>query len=320
MIKPRILAVSFLLILFTLTSNGAKSSICFTFDDLPVDTHSDKSVSFQRSVISGLVHTCKQYHIPAIGFVNEGKMYRKDKRVDSAQIVLLQTWLKAKLELGNHTFSHPDYNKTSCVNFGEDILNGEKITRPLMKKHHKKLQYFRHPFLSIGDSQAKYDSLEQFLAANKYIVAPITIENDDWIFDDAYDSASVKKDSVLMRQIGQSYIEFTEKQIKYNEMLSVKVFRRNISQILLLHSNAINRDYLPEIAQMCKRNNYKFVSIERSLRDKAYLSKITNFGDWGASWLIRWAMSMDIKGNLYAGLPLTPAYVLKLAGMPLDYK
>ena len=189
-----------------------------------------------------------------------------------------------------------------------------------MKKHHKKLQYFRHPFLSIGDSQAKYDSLEQFLAAHKYIVAPITIENDDWIFDDAYDSASVKKDSVLMRQIGQSYIEFTEKQIKYNEMLSVKVFRRNISQILLLHSNAINRDYLPQIAQMCKRNNYKFVSIERSLRDKAYLSKITNFGDWGASWLIRWAMSMDIKGNLYAGLPLTPAYVLKLAGMPLDYK
>jgi len=308
------------LILFSFVAKCSTGKICITFDDLPVEVLSNKTATFQQQVTDSLISSFRKYKVPAIGFVNEDKLYGKDKRLDSVRVALLQSWLKAKLELGNHTYSHPDYNKTSCQKYSADILAGEKITRPLMKHYHKKLRYFRHPFLSIGESKVKSDSLNAFLAAHKYIVAPVTVENDDWLFNDAYDSAFVRKDTMLMHQIGHSYLEYTEKQLRYSEELSQKVFKRNISQILLLHANAINKDYFAQIAELFKTDRYKFVTIEQALKDKAYRSQITEFGDWGSLWLLRWAVSNHVKGNLYADLPHAPEYVLRLAGQLSYYK
>jgi len=291
---------------------GQKNQVCFTFDDLPVATISFKSNEFQKSVTTKILSAITGHKIPAIGFVNEIKLY-KGNQPDTSKINLLMDWLDAGLELGNHTFSHMDYHKVSTKKYFDDIIKGEKITKPLMTHYGKSLRYFRHPFLHAGESKEKADSLDLFLKSAGYTIAPVTIDNSDWIFSLAYDSAMVKKDTSLMKSIGTTYIDYMERKLKYFERQSNKLFGRNIRQILLIHANAINADYLNGLAQMYERNNHKFVSLNKVLEDKAYTTNISVFNRFGISWLDRWALSQGKKGEFFKGEPATPEYIMKLA-------
>ena len=294
-------------------SYGQKKQVCFTFDDLPVAALSFRSNEFQKTVTIKLLSAMKKHNIPVIGFVNEIKLFNSNKP-DTSKINLLKMWLDAGMELGNHTFSHMDYHKVTTKKYFDDVLKGEKITKPLMASYGKSLRYFRHPYLHAGESKEKADSLNIYLKSIGYIVAPITIDNSDWIFSIAYDSAMVKKDTALMKSIGTTYINYMERKLKYFESQSIKLFGLNIRLILLVHANAINADYINELAKMYEMHNYEFISLIQTLEDKAYLTNITVFNrNWGISWLDRWALSIGKKGEFFKDEPTTPEYIMKLA-------
>ena len=116
-----------------------------------------------------------------------------------------------------------------------------------------------------------------------------------------------------MQLIATSYLEYMQKKIDYYESMSIKLFNRNIKQILLIHANALNADNLDALAMMYERKNYEFISLSDALKDEAYLTKNTVYGRWGISWLDRWAMSMGKKGDFFEDDPSTPDYIMKLA-------
>src|SRR5687767_13878216 len=79
-------------------------TIAITIDDLPVvSTRSD--LKTRQEITRKLLGHLKKANAPEIGFVNENKLYTGQKR-DQDQIALLQMWLDAGLDLGNHTYSH----------------------------------------------------------------------------------------------------------------------------------------------------------------------------------------------------------------------
>lgn len=98
-----------------------QKEICITLDDLPVVSYDFKDIEFQQSIIDKLVATFDEYGIPAIGFVNEGKLHKNGKP-DVQQVELLKTWLAAGYELGNHTYSHQSYHRISFDAYTADIL------------------------------------------------------------------------------------------------------------------------------------------------------------------------------------------------------
>ena len=128
---------------------GQSKEICITLDDLPVVSYDFKDIEFQRTIVNKLIKTFDEYQIPAIGFVNERKLYTHGD-VNEEKVELLKTWLAAGYELGNHTYSHKDYHKVSFDAFTADILNGEKVCKDLVNKYNQKYIYFRHPFLHVG--------------------------------------------------------------------------------------------------------------------------------------------------------------------------
>jgi len=67
------------------------------------------------------------------------------------------------------------------------------------------------------------------------------------------------------------------------------------------------------LAQMYKKNNYDFVDLDTALEDEAYQTEITVFGDWGISWIDRWALSSGKKGEFFKSEPATPEYIKQLA-------
>lgn len=308
----KLISVVLVFFIFSTSLLGQKNQVCFTFDDLTFAAQSFNNIDFQKAATIKLLNSLNKQKIQAIGFVNEFKLYN-GSRLDSQKVNLLKLWLQSGMELGNHTFSHMDYNAVSGSKYFDDIIKGEKITKQLMNNSGKTLKYFRHPYLHEGESKVKADSLLNFLKSNGYEEAPITTDNSDYIFDRAYDSAIVKKDSSLMKQIGKEYVNFTERKLKYFEKEAEQLFGRNIKQIALFHANTLNADYIEEIVRIYMKNNYEFIPLMKALEDEAYTTEITTFGKYGVSRLDRWAMSKGKKGSFFKDEPATPEYIMKLA-------
>ncbi len=297
-------------LLFPIIAQGQKTPrlIAVTIDDLPVvSTRSD--LKNRQEITRKLLAHITKAKVPAIGFVNEGKLYNGEKR-DEAQIDLLRAWLAAGLELGNHTFSHLSLHGNSLEKYEAEILKGEIITKELLAAKRLKIRYFRHPYLWTGTSLPTKADLGAFLKAHDYTIAPVTIDNEDYIFSSAYDRAFDKNDEKLMKRVGAAYVPYLEAKMDYWERQSMKLFNREIKQILLLHANFINSDYFDDLARMLKKRGYQFVTLENALADEAYRLPDTFVKPNGISWLHRWALAKGAE-NILPGEPPTPDFVLK---------
>src|SRR5712691_1143426 len=129
----------------------------------------------------------KSHHAPAIGFVNEWKLQVSGER--DARVALLQWWLDAGLTLGNHTSTHASFQTTPLDQYEDETIRGEVVTRALMKAAGQEEKYFRHPFLMTGTTQEVKVAFEAFLKERGYRVAPVTVDNDDWRFNDVLGAA-----------------------------------------------------------------------------------------------------------------------------------
>jgi len=298
------------------TSGGPglqQREVAITFDDLPVISTLKDDESL-KEITDKLLTTFKQSRIPVIGFVNEVKLYPNGK-LDPARLALLKEWLDAGLELGNHSYSHHSLNSTPLPEFEADVMRGETLTRRLVAQRKNQLRYFRHPFLHTGSSIETRDQFVSFLHSHGYTVAPVTIDNSDWIFARAYDNARDANDSAAMKQVADAYVPYMEATFAYFENESVKLFGREIKQVLLVHANAINADHFKDIVAMLQKRGYKFITLQDALTDKTYASRDTYTGPGGISWLDRWAITRNEPATFFAGEPRTPEFVMRLAGV-----
>lgn len=286
-------------------------TIAITIDDLPVvSTQSD--IAARRRITKKLLGHLTRAKVPAIGFVNENKLYSGNAR-DERQVDLLRMWLAAGFELGNHTFSHRSLNTTDLEVYKADVLKGQTITKELVTVEDRALRFFRHPFLQTGRSVEVKRALESFLTEHGYRIAPISFDNADYIFSRAYDLMRDAGNKRSMKEIGRAYVPYMEAKLSYWERQSVTLFGREISQTLLIHANSINAEYLDDLIAMFRRRGYRIVDLDTALSDEAYLLPDNYIGPAGISWLHRWARDKG-RDHIVADEPTVPAFVLKLSG------
>ncbi|HNC45940.1 MAG TPA: polysaccharide deacetylase family protein [Acidobacteriota bacterium] len=283
------------------------NKIAITFDDLPLNGR-QTSVVLQHKMTRRLIHTICANQIAAVGFVNEAQLFQYgeiDRRVE-----LLKLWVDAGLELGNHTYSHPSLHETPVDVFTEDIIRGETVTKMLLKPKQLPLRYFRHPYLRVGQSMETRTQIESFLKHRGYTIAPVTIENSDWMFNALYTPAKLAGNKQDMKSVSEAYLTYTETMFEYYEKLSQDILGRQVRHILLLHANELNADYFDELVSLMKKRGYSFISLEEALADPGYLQTDTYVGKGGISWLHRWAISKGLKPGLL-GKPEPPADIQK---------
>lgn len=298
-------------ILFLLPAGAASSRkpvekrqrlVAVTFDDLPSPERLD--VQSLETLTRNLLKTFTQYKIPVVGFVNEGKLEVENEK--AARTRVLKLWTEAGFELGNHTYSHPYFFKKPLAEFEENVIKGEPVTRQLVTEHGMRLRYFRHPFLSTGPDAATRAAFEKFLTERGYTVAPVTIDNSDWLFAGVYADAQKRGDTETMQRVAEAYVPYLERVFEFHEKLSRDVVGYELRQILLLHANSLNADHFGKVAEMMKRRGYQFISLEEALQDKAYQLPDTYIGANGISWLQRWAIT---RGGKYREEPTLPKFV-----------
>lgn len=304
-------AILLLILSTTVFAQSHQRTIAVTIDDLPV-VSTRRDLKNRQDITRKLLGHIKKAKVPAIGFVNENKLYAGERRNEAA-IDLLRMWLDAGLELGNHSYSHRSLNRIELADYQDDIVRGEKITKELLAAKGRDLRYFRHPFLQTGRSLEVKTNFDEFLKVNGYTIAPITYDNADYIFSRAYDLTFDKGDKKAMKKVGEAYVPYMEAKLDYWEKQSVKLFGREVPQTMLIHANFINSDYFDDLARMMKKRGYKFVDLETALEDGAYRLPDKFVGAAGISWLHRWALDKG-RENILPNEPKVPEFVLKLSG------
>lgn len=251
-------------------------NISITIDDLPTLSHNKLTEEEQTEYFYRILGMLNKYNISAKGFV-AGNLI-KDFNSE-----LIDNFIGNGNSIGSHSYFHSDINNVSASEFIEDIIRNETV----LSEYTNNFRFFRYPLLHTGNTQEKKDSVEMFLLKNNYIIAPVTIDNDDYQYNIRYVNAYRNNDTLLMEQIGEDYIKHMVNRTLYYDSLSQKMFNRSINQILLIHSSFINSFYLEKLIIWYKDNKWDFISFEDVLKDPVYKLKDNYIGNRGLGWLER---------------------------------
>lgn len=303
-------------------------TLAVTVDDLPFNPRFTP-IEDQRRWTAKLLWVFRMHQVPAIGFVNEiGVMDERrilrperdagvpgDAQPVPERVAVLKSWLDARMDLGNHTYSHPDLHHVPLDDYLAEIETGDEVTAKLLAERGQVPRFFRHPFLHTGRDLETKRAVENFLEIQGYRVAPVTHDNSEWIFALAYRRALEAGNDELAERIGAAYGPYMIDKLEFFERNSRDLFDREIPQVLLIHMNRLNADHFGALAQAIRERGYRFVSLETALEDPAYASKDTYTGPAGITWLHRWALTRGVPKSFFQGEPEAPAFVLEAAGM-----
>jgi len=278
--------------------------VAITVDDLPAGAADRMSGAAIDEMTSKLVGTLRERKVPAVGFVNAGKLFKWGE-VDE-RIRALQIWLDNGFELGNHTYSHASLNRVGIKAWEDDVIQGEPILNQLLAEHHMKLRYLRHPYLDTGKDLQTRREADAFLSARGYTVAPVTLDAWDWMYAPVYDDAKKRGDTALQQKLVSSYLSYSDAVFAYCEQLSIKTTGYEVKQILLLHGNQLEADHIGELLDVLRKRGYRFVTLKDALNDPAYGMPDTYVGEEGTGWLDHWAIT---QGKPPQGAPVFPQWV-----------
>jgi peptidoglycan-N-acetylglucosamine deacetylase len=305
--KRRTWPYAVLLILAAICSRAiaADRQIAITIDDLPAGAANWMSAGEIDQMTSKLLTPLREQKVPAVGFVNEKKLY-KTGEVDE-RIKALNMWLDSGIELGNHTFSHTSLNRMGLKAWEEDVIRGETVTVMLLSQHNLKLRYFRHPYLDTGRDLQTRREAEAFLVDRGYRIAPVTLDAWDWMYAGVYDDARKRRDTSLQQQLVSSYLSYTNDVFAYSEKQSKDLIGYEPKQILLLHGNWLEADHISELLDVIRKRGYRLITLEDALSDPAYSMPDDYIGEEGTGWLDHWAIT---RGHPPQNAPVFPQWVI----------
>ena len=228
--------------------------------------------------------------IRSVGFVNAGQLY-KDGQVNEEKTGLLRMWLDAGHELGSEGYAHPNLFKAPLEEYKRDIMRGEELTGQMARERGASLRYFSYPFLNVGPDRTTKEAFEKWIAGRGMQVHKVTIDNWDWLYGKVYADARRAEDEAKMARVADEYIAYMERAFEFYEQLSRDTLGYEPPQVLMLTANGLNCQKAEDLLAMMERRGYSFVTLEEAMSDPAYRLPDTYTGEYGISWLQRWAMA-----------------------------
>jgi peptidoglycan/xylan/chitin deacetylase (PgdA/CDA1 family) len=262
--------------------------VAITIDDGPVVNEMQDLANFER-VSTGLIGALRAEQVPATIFINERQLNVHGQR--DARAAVLERWLDAGFDLGNHTYSHPSLNDVPLWQFGDDVVKGEVITRSLLEKRGRSLVWFRYPYLHSGTTAETHQGIMEFLEQRGYKVAPVTVDYADYAFAGAYRTQLRAGAAETAARIKDAYLAQIDVGFDYAEKAAVDVFGAEVPQILLIHCNELNSATLRESIARIRARRYSFITLEEAMKDPVY-QRPDSFTGPGGSWLARTATAL----------------------------
>jgi lysophospholipase L1-like esterase len=247
------------------SSADSAPKIAFTFDDLPVHGPLPPAES-RMEVISKIIAALREAQLPPIyGFVNAVHLEGQPEHA-----AVLEAWRTANNPLGNHTWSHKNFNQHSLEEFEQEILRDEPTLKKLMDD--QDWRWFRYPYLAEGDTPEKKAALREFLHEHRYRVAAVTMSFGDYLWNGPYERCTSKNDAAGVKKLEDSYLSAAEESISFYRSLSHTLYGRDIPYVLLMHIGAFDAEMLPRLLELYRSKGFEFVSLPEAERDQFYRS------------------------------------------------
>lgn len=292
----KIITILFTFLIFNIFLCAQVKSIAITMDDL-FFAFNDIDIRNIEVENDSLLNSISKLSIPVTVFVNE-KSIIKIGETDE-RLILYNKWVDNPfITIGNHTYSHKNYANTELELFEEDIIQGETITKELLKKANKNLKYFRFPFNCTGKDSVAKAEIFQFLDHKRYTITPFTVESSDYMYNALYCNFIKKGNKSEANKLIEEYIDFTLNLFQYFEGVTNELYGRNIRHIYLCHTNLLNVACFEKLILRLKENGYSFISLDEALEDKIYQSKDYYSDKYGISWIYRWIGNIEERKKL----------------------
>ena len=263
--KLILLAFGLILLSVALANPLPAQEVALTFDDLPAHSTLPPNLSrvdIAKIIISDLqsAHAPKTYR-----FVNAGKLENVPADID-----VLKMWRAAGFPLGSHTYSHMSLTANSAEAFEQDIRKNEPVLESLMAGND--WHWFRYPFLWEGDTFEKRRAIRAYLTANGYRVAQVTLDFEDYAWNDPYARCVVKNDAAAIERLKALYISTAVEYIRLGQTMAKLIYGRDIKHVLLLHLGGFETVMLPQLLTYLHSRGFSLVTLEEAETDSAYQS------------------------------------------------
>jgi peptidoglycan/xylan/chitin deacetylase (PgdA/CDA1 family) len=254
------------------TASPPPLRIAVTIDDLPFVGQAP-SGSSRLEVTHRLLATLTAREIPAVGFV-------VCAGIDPAEPILA-AWRAAGMELANHSHSHWDLNQRDPAEWLADVRRCHDTLATSFGP--AAVRYFRFPFLHVGATPAHRAEAKAALTRLGTTIAPVTIDNADYLAAAAYGHAVRRGDEAARAHIARIYVEHMLAAITAFERLGQKVVGRPIPHILLLHANLLAADHFATVLDALAARGARFIPLGEALADPIYAAPheaINPTGSW----------------------------------------
>src|SRR5688572_5195172 len=245
--------------------------MAITVDDLPFGYARGLTIEQRRDAVAQVLATLRKYNIRAAMFVVGGSITDQNRDFIDAVAAAGHT-------IGNHSFSHRDFGTMSVEGYALDIQKGGDAIKPWLKGTH----FFRYPLLRQGDTVEKRDAILSWLSLRGIRVAPVTIDNDDFVYNQRLVDAKAEGRAIDVRE---EYLEHMLKMAAFYDAKARTLIGRPIKHVLLLHMNYLNALYLDDLLQRFRENGWSFIPFEDALTDSVYQLKYDHAGVRGAGHL-----------------------------------
>jgi peptidoglycan/xylan/chitin deacetylase (PgdA/CDA1 family) len=237
--------------------------VALTFDDLP-DAGNLPPGENRTKVATKLAAVLKANHLEGTyGFVNAERL---ENDPDAQQA--LRTWVDAGMNIGNHTWSHVSLAENTVVAYENEIARGE----PALAQYAgaRDWHYFRYPYLAEGETLAKRHAIRTYLHEHGYRVAQVTLNFEDYAWNDVYARCAAKPDEAAIAWLKQSYLENAAEYIRLGREQSRIAFGREIPNVMLLHATAFTTLMLPDLLDLLHKQGFRFAALPKVEQDPAY--------------------------------------------------
>lgn len=245
-----------------ITDAGAPQ-VAFTFDDLPAHGPLPPGVA-RPAVVASILGTLQREKMPPVyGFINGFRVADFPY-----QIEILRSWHAAGEPLGNHTWSHPELDKLSAEEYEANIAQNEALLRQIDPGGD--WHWFRYPFLEEGNTVPKRNEVRAWLSAHGYKVAEVSMDFQDYLWNEPYARCSAKGDAAAIQQLHDTYLGTAKTYIGVYRELAHRLYGHDIPYVLLMHVGAFDAHMLPELIALFREEGFRFTTLRSAMADPVY--------------------------------------------------
>lgn len=276
MVRPSMSAALAVVLALAVFRQSEAAEIAVTLDDLPYAVSSRVTPGEGRIIVESINRTLKQYGVKAMGFA-------VGERITPESRAALMAFVEAGHTIGNHSWSHPDYNTLTPDEFMAETARTDRAISPWVTEG----RFYRFPFLHQGETPENREASAKVLADLGYRNVPVSIDDDDYQFNSDYMDALESGDPKAAQDVVVKYLEHMKERTAYFQTLAKEKFGRDVKHIVLLHMNKINADHLGALLAWYKSEGWTFITAQEALTDPVYSMEDRYAGAKGLSQIER---------------------------------